>query len=49
MARDDLDALMRKEGLMTQKRLATKLRPGQMERLSRPMIIRSRALPLVHL
>ena len=38
MAREDLDASMKEEGLMTQKRLASKLMPGPRERLSRPMI-----------
>ena len=37
MARADLDASMKEEGLAIQKRLATKLMPGPRERLSRPM------------
>ena len=44
MARSDLDASMREEGLATQKRLASKLVPGPRERLSRPMTTRTEAL-----
>ena len=44
MAREDLDASIREEGLATQKRLATKLMPGPRERLSRPMASRTVAL-----
>ena len=40
MAREDLDASMREEGMLMQKRLASKLMPGPRERLSRPMASR---------
>ena len=43
MARADLDASMKEEGLAIQKRLAAKLMPGPRERLSRPMAMRADA------
>ena len=44
MARNDLEASMREEGIATQKRLASKLMPGPRERLNRPMTTRTEAL-----
>ena len=44
MARSDLEASIREEGLATQKRLASKLVPGPRERLNRPMTTRTEAL-----